>query len=124
MKLLLENWKSYLDEMIKIQDKEPKAPPPGVVPKRTREEQHKLNNFLKSLESKMKKDQTLVDKVRGLIQGMTEGEDFEQVKKLKTDVDSILASLRKELQNMKPSEMELMMRKIQNLVQKEYGGDK
>jgi len=74
MKLLLENWKSYLDEIIKIQDKEPKAPPPGVKPERTAKEEERLQRFLDSLKSRMEKDQTLLDKVKDLIQNIHGGD--------------------------------------------------
>jgi len=74
MKLLLENWKSYLDEIVKLQGEEPKAPPPGVKPKRTQKEQEKLQAFLNDLESEMKKDETLLDKVIGLIKNIQGGD--------------------------------------------------
>jgi len=120
MKLILENWNNFIDEAITVQDRKPVPPPSGVYPERTPQEQQKLQRFLDAVEKRMEKEPTLVDKIAKLLSSkISEGEAADTAKQKASDIKQIIASLRKDLQSMKPSEMELMMQKIAHVMKKE-----
>jgi hypothetical protein len=120
MKLILENWNNFIDEVITVQDRKPVPPPPGAYPERTPQEQQKLQRFLDAVEKRMEKEPTLVDKIAKLLSSkISEGEAADTAKQKASDIKQIIASLRKDLQSMKPSEMELMMQKIYHVMKKE-----
>ena len=120
MKLILESWNSFIDEAITVQDRKPQPPPPGTHPERTKQEEQRLQKFLYAVEKRMENQPTLVDKIAKLLSSkISEGEAADSAKQKASEVKQIIASLRKDLQSMKPSEMELMMHKIYHVMKKE-----
>ena len=120
MKLILENWNNFIDEVITVQDRKPVPPPPRVYPERTPHEQQKLQRFLDAVEKRMEKEPTLVDKIAKLLSSnISEGEAADSAKQKTSEIKQIIASLKKDLKSMKPSEMELMMQKISHVMKKE-----